>query len=261
MLATSRYAELAQTLWDELADFPVAQVDQALRLLQERICSVLEAQNACWIGAVRLSGEFPQDPVAGWRPRIVSHLHSFPELREASQRDVKDIERGKADLTTVRNVAGAGTFRVNRLVDLAPPEWFDSAYYRVTYRNKGHDDAIWAGVPINSDTECYFGVFRGPKAPRFSPEERDAFGYILRALKWFHRRLMLSHGLLIAETPPTPMERKVLHGLLTGRSEKEIAADIGQSYNTTHAHVGILYRKFGVKNRSALMALWISGGA
>jgi DNA-binding CsgD family transcriptional regulator len=131
----------------------------------------------------------------------------------------------------------------------------------VTYRNKGHEDAIWAGVPVNSDAECYFGVFRGPKAPRFSPEDRDAFGYILRALKWFHRRLMLSHGLLIAETPPTPMERKVLHGLLTGRSEKEIAADIGQSYNTTHAHVGILYRKFGVKNRSALMALWISGGA
>jgi len=66
---------------------------------------------------------------------------------------------------------------------------------------------------------------------------------------------MLSHGLLIAETPLTPTERKAPHHLLTGGSEKEIAAQVGQSYNTTHEHVGTLYRKLGVKNRSALMAL------
>jgi DNA-binding CsgD family transcriptional regulator len=220
---------------------------------------VIGADNASWMGAVRLDGEFPEDPVGGWRPRVVCYLYPSVRLTDRLRQDVKELERGEVDTTTRHGVAGAGTFRVTRLVDMVPPEWFESAYYDWTYRSMGRDDAMWAAAPVNPDAECYFGIFRGPKAPRFTAEERDAFGYILRGLKWFHRRQMLSHGLLIAETPLTPAEKKVLHGLLTGRSEKEIAALIGQSYNTTHEHVGVLYRKFAVKNRAALMALWIGG--
>jgi DNA-binding CsgD family transcriptional regulator len=261
MPTANRYVELAHALWDELADRPIEDSEQGMRYLLERLCTLIGAHNASWVGAVRLSGEPPEDPLRGWRPRIVSFLHPFPELIERAEQDVKNLERGDVDITTVRNVASAGTFRVNRLVDLAPPEWFDSPYYHVTYRNKGREDAMWAGVPVNPDAESHIGVFRGSNVPRFSLEEREAFGYVLRGLKWFIRRQMLSHGLLVAETPLTPAERKVLHGLLTGWTEKEIAAQIGQSYNTTHAHVGILYRKFGVNNRSALMALWIGGGA
>ena len=244
-----------------MAERPLEDPDEAMRYLLDRICSLIGAQNASWIGALRVSGEYLEDPLSGWRPRIVFFLHAFPDLVERSRQNVKDLERGEIDPSIVRNVAGAGTFRVNRLVDLVPPEWFESAYFHATYINKGRNDAIWAGVPVNGGAECYFGIYRGPRTPPFSPEERDAVGYFLRGLKWFLRRHMLSHGLLIAETPLTATERKVLHGLLTGWSEKEIAAKIGQSYNTTHAHVGMLYRKFGVKNRSALMALWIGGGA
>jgi hypothetical protein len=68
----------------------------------------------------------------------------------------------------VRNVAGAGTFGVNRFSDLVPLERFESAYYQV---------------------------------------------------------------------------------------------GLGRSYNTTHEHVGAIYRKFGVDSRSALMVLWIGSGA
>lgn len=259
MPARQSYVDFAHELWDELADRPIDHAEEALRYLLERICTFIGAQNACWLGAVRLSGEFPEDPVSGWRPRIVSFLHAFPDVHEHVRKDMKELERGEVDITTMRNAALAGTFRVNRLVDLVPPEWFESPYYHWTYRSRGHEDAIWAGVPLNADAEIYYGIFRGLRAPRFSPEERDAVGYILRGLKWFHRRQMLGHGLLIADSPLTPTEKKVLHGLLTGKSEKEIAAQLGQRYNTTHEHVGSLYRKFGVKNRSALMALWIGG--
>ncbi len=102
---------------------------------------------------MRLSGDFPDDPLSGWRPRVISHLHAFPELVKGAQQGAKQIERGEMDTTTIRNVAGAGTFRVNRLADIAPPEWFESPYYQVTYLNKGHEDAIWAGVPVNDDAE------------------------------------------------------------------------------------------------------------
>jgi DNA-binding CsgD family transcriptional regulator len=261
MLAINKYAELAHRLWDELADRPMEHAEETLRHLLQQTCDVIGAHTALWIGAVRVSGDFADDPLSGWRARAITHLHPTRQLIERIPEEVKRQERGETDLTTLRQIAGAGTFRVHRLVDLVPPEWFESAYYQSFYRSTGRDEAIWAIAPVNSDAECYFGIFRGSQAPRFTAEERDAFGYILRGLKWFHRRLMLGHGLLIAETPLTPTEKKVLHGLLTGRSEKEIAAQIGQSYNTTHEHVGVIYRKFAVNNRAALMSLWIGSAA
>jgi DNA-binding CsgD family transcriptional regulator len=68
---------------------------------------------------------------------------------------------------------------------------------------------------------------------------------------------MLSHGLLAAATPLTPTERRVLHLLLTGLPEKLIAEQLERSYHTTHEWIMSIYRKFGVNNRAALMALWL----
>jgi DNA-binding NarL/FixJ family response regulator len=79
----------------------------------------------------------------------------------------------------------------------------------------------------------------------------------MRGLKWFLRRQLLGHGLLIASTPLTPTERKVLLALLDGRLEKQIAQDLAQSPHTTHVQVKSIYSKFGVTKRSALTALWL----
>jgi DNA-binding CsgD family transcriptional regulator len=249
--------EHAHALWDKLVNFEVSQADEALRHLMTGLCELADAQNACWIGAVRLSGNFPGDPVNGWRPRTIRHLHPTGPILDSSNKQSQNLEAGSVDETTVKNVAGAGTFRVHRLVDLVPGEWFDSPYYHNHYREVGRADAIWAGVPINEDTESNFGVFRDEKHPPFTAAERDAIAYALRGLKWFILRQMLSHGLLVARSPLTPVERQVLHGLLTGVPEKEIAAAQGQSYHTTHEYVTAIYRKFGVNNRAALMALWL----
>lgn len=81
-------------------------------------------------------------------------------LHNATQEQVKILEQGSVDQTTVRNVALAGGFRANRLADLVPESWFESAYYQAYYLGVGCSDAIWAGIPVNEDAECYFGVFR-----------------------------------------------------------------------------------------------------
>ena len=39
--------------------------------------------------------------------------------------------------------------------------------------------------------------------------------------------------------------------------EKQIAQKLDQSPNTAHFHVKSIYAKFGVRNRSALAALWL----
>ncbi len=49
-------------------------------------------------------------------------------------------------------------------------------------------------------------------------------------------------------------EREVLDCLLTGASEKEVAASLAISPLTVHAHVKSLYRGYGVSSRPQLMA-------
>lgn len=251
--------EQIHILWDQLADFEAADMDVALEHLMTALCQLIDAQNVTWIGAVRLDSSCSDDPVHGWRVRHVRFLHTFPSRDEAVKEQIKGLEQSDmVDDTTVRNVALAGTFRANRLCDLVPHEWFSSDYYYRYYRNLGHSDAIWVAFPVNPDAEPYFGIYRDLDHEPFTVEERDTVAYVLRGLKWFHRRTLLSHGLLVATSPLSPAERKAMHLLLTGMAEKEIAQQLGLAVSTTHQHITSLFRKFNVSSRAALMSLWLN---
>lgn len=253
--------DFIHTLWDELADFDAAHSDEALTHLMAGLCTLAGAHNILWMGAVRLDTTFPGDPVKGWRPRVMHHLHPSVPLHDAAWEETEKLEQGVVDITTIRNTENAGTFRANRLCDLVGPEWFESPYYRVHYRGLGTADAIWVAFPVNEDAESWFGIYRAPDRPPFTEAERDAVAYVLRGIKWFHRQLMLSHGLLLAATPLTPAERRVLHLLLAGLSEKLIAAELDRSLHTIHECITAIFRKFGVNNRAALMSLWLGQAA
>lgn len=251
------FADRIHVLWDELADFDAARTDTAAEHLLKALCALVDAQNATWMGVVRMADILPGDPAHGWRPRTIRFLHPSRPLDDAAKAQFKNLEHGSVDATTIRNVALAGTFRANRLIDLVPESWFDSAYYQIYYRGIGNHDTIWAAFPLSEDAEIYFGIHRDGGHPRFSSAECAIVAYALRGLKWFHRQQMLSHGLLVARTPLTPVERDVLQGLLTGQSEKQIATTLDKSYHTIHEYVSSIFRKFGVNNRAALMALWL----
>lgn len=49
----------------------------------------------------------------------------------------------------------------------------------------------------------------------------------------------------------------MLSFLLTDRSEKLIAAELGVSASTVRTYVRDVLRKFGVSGRSGLIALWL----
>lgn len=249
--------EFIHRLWDELADFDAAHSDEALAFLMEKLCVLAGAWNILWMGAVRLDTTFPSDPIKGWRPRIIRHLHPSPSLKSRTQAEVEKLEQGVVDITTIRNVEKAGVFRANRLCDLVDPEWFESPYYHAHYRGLGNSDAIWIAFPVNEDAESWFGIFRALDRPPFTEAEREAVAYALRGIKWLHRQLMLSHGVLVAAAMLTPTERTVLHLLLTGLAEKQIAVELERSYYTVHECITTIFRKFGVNNRAALMALWL----
>ena len=250
-------ADFTHTLWDELAGFDAARSDEALSHFMSQLCTLAGASNASWMGTVRLDDSFPEDPVKGWRPRSIRFLHPTPPLDDAVREQVGKLEQGIVDITTIRNVEGAGTFRANRLCDLVGPEWFESSYYQTYFLGVGTVDAMWVAFPVNEDAESWFGIHRALGSPSFTEDERDAVAYALRGIKWFHRQLMLSHGLLVAETVLTATERRVLHLLLTGLSEKQIAEKLERSYHTTHECVTAIFRKFGVNSRASPMALWL----
>ncbi len=134
-----------------------------------------------------------------------------------------------------------------------------TAHYEAFYRQRRLVDRLWAVFPVNRDSESYFLVDHVGSRRRFSASDAELVAYALRGIKWFHRKLLLSHNLLLANMPITSAQRRVLLQLLTGRTEKEIAAHLGLTPGTTHQYAVELYRAFGVKGRPGLMQLWLHG--
>lgn len=243
-------------LWDTLADFSSADAEAARACLLAGLCDLVGAQNATWVGVVKLD-EQPGDPYLGWRPRLMHLLHPDERLINAAESQSRRVERGETDPLVLHNLKTLGTLRVTRLSDVVEPEWFERDYYRSFYLEAGRVDSIWACAPVNTDVEVYFGLHRSVDQPRYSRQECDKVMLAMRGLRWFHRQQMLAFGLLVAKSPLTPLERKVLHGLLTGQTEKQVAATLGHGQHTTHEYVLRIYRKYGVKSRAALLALWM----
>ena len=154
-------------------------------------------------------------------------------------------------------MAGVGTFRTYSFRRQLPEDWFEGDFYKNFYAGAGIFDAVFVVFPLSEDCESHFGFY---SRERFTDEAIETFVYALRGLKGFHRSLMLSRGLLIASSPLTGAERKVLQLLFTDATEKHIAQELKLSVATVHQYVNGIYRKFGVRSRVSLIRLWLTVG-
>jgi DNA-binding CsgD family transcriptional regulator len=258
---SSAQAAAIHTLWDELSDFPAAQTDAALVHLMKTVCGWLRADDAVWIGGVRVAHGTAarRDPQHGWRGLALRRLVATPAVLSMSQQAMRDQDTDPG-MTTRAITAQAGTFRVQRLRDgfLDFAAFRRTAHYRAYYEAPGITDRVWAAFPVNGDAESYFLFDRVGSKRRFSRADAALVALVLRGIKWFHRQLLLSHNLLLAQVPLSPMQRRMLFILLSDKKEKEIAAQLGFTPGTTHQYAVDLYRRFGVKGRAGLMALWLS---
>jgi DNA-binding CsgD family transcriptional regulator len=226
----------------------------------------LDADNSWWCLTVRIGT--PQlarpDLCSGWRVRHIVHARPSPELNERvrvflEQTDKQNpVHMGE---TTINVLRASGEFRVHRLhgglVDL---ESFErSEHYRLYYSGLELNDRMWVASPVNADVESGLVLDRQGRNGhgRFTAADAERAEFILRGMRWFHRRLALSHGVSAGQDPCTPAERRALSLLLTGKSEKEIADELKLSVGTTHNRIGAVFRKFGVRSRAELMALWL----
>lgn len=247
-------------LWDGLADFDAVNIQASRTYLLEQLSTLVDAQNADWIGCVRLSWSQADDPMKGWRPRTLFTLAPCANTSQVIDEAFQEMEKGQPDITTIRNVELAGSYRVLLLNELANPDWFAGPSYQRYYKALDRQDSIWAGIPVSADAEVQIGFHRSFDKPPFSGEDKALVFHALRGIRWFYKHQMLGEGVGVASTPLTPTEKTVLQGLLLGMTEKQIAGQNNQSPHTTHDHVKRIFRKYGVSSRSSLMALWLGKG-
>lgn len=250
--------ECVFALWDRMAMREAAGADRALLGLLEGLCDLLASQSAVCMVAARMPHLDGHDPVQDWRPCHVAHLHPSAQARANATQVVHSHGYRKPDITVINNVAGAGAWRAKRLCELAPAEWFKSPYYGQFYTRLGRSDAIWVGCPITEDIEVYIGIYRSTGQPPFQSTEADTALFALRGLGWFLQRYLFSLGLDLARTPLTDTERTVLHRLLGGQAPRDIADELSQSVHTCREHIQAIYKKYNVKSRAQLMALWLA---
>ncbi|HVS51710.1 MAG TPA: helix-turn-helix transcriptional regulator [Opitutaceae bacterium] len=246
--------ERIHCLWDELAAYEAARSEEALMHLVSAVAHMVDAQNAYWMGAVRITDD-ERDPLRGWRPRVIRYAKPF-KPDDACSRRVRQLQRGIPDESAVAHARLAGTYRACRMRDLMPAEWFNGPTYQ-GYRNRNIHDSLVVGVPVNPMAEAYYGFFRMRENDPFTEAQRAVAFYALRGLTWFHRQVLLAHGVQAAASPLSPMERRVLALLLTDRSEKLIAAELGVTPSTAHTYVRAVLRKLGVSGRNGLVSLWL----
>jgi len=244
-------------LWDELSDFDASRSDQAARHLMTRLCELVNVANGTWGGAIRIAGNESGDLLQGWRVAAMQQLHALSPDPEDDH--FKEIllrwDKREIDPSFLLPMRGVGTFRTYSFRRELPSDWFESPFYQAFYASVGTVDSVFIGFPFHQDAESHFGFY---STRTFSDGEIALLTYALRGIKWFHRQLMLSHGLLLASAPLTPTERKVLQLLLTEASEKQISDQVGIAVSTVHHHVVGIFRKFGVRSRAGLMSLWLN---
>lgn len=250
-------------IWDELSDSAASDAKRTVGGLLEALCAISGASNATWAGAVRVGQKGGSDPLEGWRVAAMQAPAPAAPSRPVAEEDperrfrkiLKKWDRREIDESFLLPLRGVGTFRTYGFRRDLPAAWFSSPFYRTYYEAVGTHDAVFVAFPLNHDCESHFGFYA---ATTFPEGAIARLATTLRAVKWFHRRLLLSHGLLVASSPLTPTEREVLGRLLAGGAEKEIALNRGIAASTVHQHVLGIYRKFGVGSRAELMALWLN---
>jgi DNA-binding CsgD family transcriptional regulator len=247
-------------LWDTLSDFPVSQTEQALTHLMKGICEMIGAGNAYWLGYIRFRAE-PGDPLKGLRPGLPPganrYLYPAPVHQESSRAQTIKWNGRQINDGYTRAVRDVGQFRSFRLREEMRPAYFEEEFYQIFHASRGFHDQCMVFFPVNQDYESMFNFQRVGVKKDFTADEEAIAGYALRGIKSFHRQLALSYGLLIAQRPLSEVQRQVTSLLLTDRSEKQIAEEIGKPISATHKHVTDIFRKFGVNSRAGLMALWL----
>lgn len=247
-------------VWDRLVDFDASRNEEALRFLLSELKALSGADDAVWIGVVRMAhGEdAKRDHQLGWRGRAVVHLDWTDVKRQVVSAAMKAQEIDGGVPSSIELAKRAGHFRTLVLRELHDMESFaKTEHYRNCFIPFGITDRMWCVFPVNEDCEVAFILDRFGDRPSFGDAEKEVVSAAVRGLKWFHRHTMLAQGILLGDARLSPRESEICALLLSHRTEKEIAEHSGLAHSTARGYIKQIYRKFGVNGRAGFMALWL----
>lgn len=245
-------------LWDELTASSAARSLDMLDTVLGKLADLVDAQQAYWLGALRIDAIADTDPAGGWRARHNYYLEHTAEREAVRKEHYRRLESGQVDPSILANIRDAGKFRINIKHEMVPPEWFESEFYQTLFVPFEIQDVIFVATPVSPDVESWMVFERcGKGKVNFGEAERQLLDYAVRPTQWFQKRLTLHHGIYLADDQLTAAERRVLSSLLSDKTEAEIADALGLTANTVHTYCVRICRKFSVRGRNGLISLWL----
>jgi DNA-binding CsgD family transcriptional regulator len=149
--------------------------------------------------------------------------------------------------------------RPGRVVTLARADvmttaaWVRTEVHNDVHRPSGVDDSVLSMRRNAPDPEeaAVLVLKRTCNATPFGEEERELVALAHAESEWIFEE---PGSKLTEQDGFSPRERETLALLLTGTSEKCVAARLGLSRHTVHDYVKAIYKKLGVASRAELMA-------
>lgn len=243
-------------LWGELSEIPMANAAEASEHCLSSLARILGASNAFWVAAAAGPARCG-DPLHGWRPRAVTRLRSHPGFDQRIADVVRDMDAHVVDPMTLANAQHIGRTRAFLRAELVDDStWDRSVMVNEILRPIGVGDRLISTVNLGPTHEAHLGLDRDAGERGFGARERDLLQFFLLGSRLFHHQQFLFRG--AAQPALTPREREVLSLLLTEMTEREIGEALGLTWRTTHQYAASIFRKFGVRGRLGLTALWLS---
>jgi DNA-binding CsgD family transcriptional regulator len=140
-------------------------------------------------------------------------------------------------------------------------EWYGSAHYDEVRRPAEIDHALYSVFPNPRQGQITALILNRCRcdAHPFTARDRRLVHTLHGAILWLFRPQQAAQNDGLAPDSLSPRQRQTLRCLLSGDSEKQIAARIGLSPHTVHIYVKAIYRNYGVSTRGELLAKFVHG--
>jgi DNA-binding CsgD family transcriptional regulator len=258
MLVTRRDLHAVQNLWSEFSAFPASRPDDAMAWLLAGSARIIGCTNITWIEARREPGDSTDDPLGRWRPYSQKSLQQPHEDKMRRAAVMHYMSKGLFDPLTVGMTTGAGVTRAHLRKELVDDRtWLQSWLYNEVLRPSHVAEMLVGAQAVTPSRESYICMDRGAGDLPFRARERNLLQLILSGCPALHREVLHASGGSGKAAALSTRERQVLRLLLTDLNEKEIAGQLGIGWRTTHEYTVSILRKFGVRGRIGLMALWL----
>jgi DNA-binding CsgD family transcriptional regulator len=250
---TVRFDELQQVLGLalELRELPHGSELQRRHALTG-LTKLLGAQVGLWLhidGMTRGTAIIRRATDLGWATE--SERRTFLGFVDSAQETALDPSVGPLSRAISSPIS---TFVREQLLPDRP--WYHSDHVQ-HYRRAAHLDSCLYGMYVpGGDAGVCLSLHRPWGDRTFCERERRLFDTFHRACTFLHEpptdiAPALLRGL-------SPRLRDTLRGLAKGKSEKQLAHDLGLSPHTVHGYIKSLHRQFGVQSRGELLALCLA---